>query len=651
MNTATPDSTGVGVPSGSLQPAAFSRVQRVPFALFGMALLLAAFEFLPRVGENPNLVWAFRAASGAAVVWTLILWSLAKRRKKDFQIDFVPPVRAHYVQSCVQISIYAYWGWYWREVYHEIPLIVAQILFLYIVDALISWSRGRGWRLGFGVLPIIFSINLFIWFRDDYYIFQFVMVALAAFGKEFIKWEREGRRTHIFNPSAFALGVVSLVLITTKTTHYTWGIEIASTFAYPPHIFLWVFLVGLIVQYFFAVTLMTFASAATLWAFDWIYTSITGTYFFVDTSLPIAIFLGLHLLVTDPATSPRTSAGRIVFGVLYGIGNFVLYWVFEDMGLPEFYDKLIPVLALNLMVPTIDRWARGGSVDWLARWESKLQPRKANYVYMSAWAALFLSMLARGQVDAPHPGASIAFWKQAYADGKPNADKKLLKVVGSQADQGMGPAANEFGVIYMEGTIVEQNRAAAGHYFAVACKAGNADGCANLATQFLFLREARSDKDVTRALTRLERECDEGTDARACYLMGFAYETGRGRPLDVARARQLYQQGCERGNVDACKGFARTICISNGVPAELGAVVATLEASCDAGDAESAIYLAYLWLARGDESKAREWLQKACSLGSTAACGAATAAELPPCSTLSSVGRAPAWWTASLSRL
>ncbi len=651
MTSAAVDSNGAGAPRGGLQPASFSRVQRVPLALFAMTVLLFAFALLPRVGENPKLVWAFGIASAASFGCTLVLWGLAKRRDKYFQIDFVRPVKSHYVQACVQGSIYAYWGYYWREVYHEIPLIVAQLLFLYIVDALISWSRGRGWRLGFGAIPIIFSTNLFIWFRDDYFIFQFLMVAAAALGKEFVKWEREGRRTHIFNPSAFALGLVSVVLIATKTTHYTWGIEIASTFAYPPHIFLWVFLVGLIVQYFFAVTLMTFAAAASLWVLDGIYTAITGTYFFVDSSIPIAVFLGLHLLVTDPSTSPRSSAGRVLFGALYGLGNFVLYWVFEDMGLPEFYDKLLPVLALNLMVPFIDRWAKSGVAAQFTQWESALQPRRANYIYMGGWAALFLTMLARGQVDAPHPGASIAFWKQAYADGKPNAGKKLMKVVGSQADQGLGPAANELGVIYMEGKIVEQNRAAAGHYFAVACQAGNADGCANLATQFLFLREAKSDKDVARALKRLERECGETADGRACYLIGFAYESGRGRPRDEARALQLYASGCEQGNVDACKGLARTACSGSGGAIDLEAAVATLETSCAAGDAESCTYLAYAWLAKRDEAKARAWLEKACALGSSAACEALAKPALPPCSTLQSVERPPVWWTASLGQL
>ena len=32
----------------------------------------------------------------------------------------------------------------------------------------------------------------------------------TGLGKEFIKWEREGRRVHIFNPSAFPLAVVSV---------------------------------------------------------------------------------------------------------------------------------------------------------------------------------------------------------------------------------------------------------------------------------------------------------------------------------------------------------------------------------------------------------------------------------------------------------
>ena len=63
-----------------------------------------------------------------------------------------------------------------------------------------------------------------------------------------------GRSVHIFNPSAFTLGLFSLVLIATGTTHLTWGQEIATTLSLAPHIYLVLFLVGLVVMYFFSIT-------------------------------------------------------------------------------------------------------------------------------------------------------------------------------------------------------------------------------------------------------------------------------------------------------------------------------------------------------------------------------------------------------------
>ena len=41
---------------------------------------------------------------------------------------------------------------------------------------------------------------------------------------------------------------------------------------------------------------------------------------FADSHVPVAVFLGMHLLFTDPSTSPRTDLGRIIYGVLYGLG-------------------------------------------------------------------------------------------------------------------------------------------------------------------------------------------------------------------------------------------------------------------------------------------------------------------------------------------
>ena len=50
-----------------------------------------------------------------------------------------------------------------------------------------------------------------------------------------------------------------------------------------------------------------------------------GTYLFIDSYIPIAVFLGMHLLFTDPSTSPRTELGRLIFGAIYGLSVIVLY--------------------------------------------------------------------------------------------------------------------------------------------------------------------------------------------------------------------------------------------------------------------------------------------------------------------------------------
>ena len=95
---------------------------------------------------------------------------------------------------------------------HSAHLIAAQLVFAYAFDALLTWSRRDTYTLGFGPFPIIFSTNLFLWFKPDWFYLQFLMVAVGFAAKAFIQWTKDGRRVHIFNPSSFTLGVFSLVL-------------------------------------------------------------------------------------------------------------------------------------------------------------------------------------------------------------------------------------------------------------------------------------------------------------------------------------------------------------------------------------------------------------------------------------------------------
>src|SRR4029077_9324258 len=156
----------------------------------------------------------------------------------------------------------------------------------------------------------------------------------------------------------FPLAVVSLVLLVAGATDLTWGREIANTQFYPPHMYFMLFLIGLPGQYFFGVTLMTMSAVLSTYVFGLIYFATNGIYFFYDSYIPISVFLGMHLLFTDPSTAPRTELGRIMFGFLYAAGVIVLYGMLGNLHAPTFYDKLLAVPVLTLTIRAIDRAVR-----------------------------------------------------------------------------------------------------------------------------------------------------------------------------------------------------------------------------------------------------------------------------------------------------
>ena len=612
--------------------------------LFFTAIFLALGLVYPG-RANPRLAWTFFTITALLLVWQGALFFRAGGKSRGFAWEYVP-VRSHYVQASVQFAIYVYWGWYWRNVYTEFPLILAQVAFLYAFDGLLTWSRGQTWRLGFGPWPIIFSTNLFMWFRDDWFWLQFLMVATGVVGKQFIRWKRDGKITHIFNPSAFGLTIFSLGLIFTGTTNHTWGQEIATTQGLPPHIYLEMFLCGMVVQYFFYVTLLTFSAAGMVALLSLIYTHITGVYLFVDSNIPIAVFLGLHLLMTDPATTPRSSIGRVVFGSLYGVGVFFGFIILNAVHVPEFYDKLIVVPFLNLLTPLLDRLAALGLAGKYTRWEAKASPYKMNLAFMSCWTAVFFIMLTTGFVDAPHPGATIGFWKKAAEENRPHAVENLrlllnefeqqnlddsTKMVGSigaggsqSREQMLGALCDQVATIYAEGKLLPVDPAKAARYFERACDYGNLNGCADLALLHYTTTNMQSGPEVVRALDRLEKSCAESPNGQVCFLVGESYESGRGHPVNKAKARQFYEQGAALGDLTACKSAARLQLTGEGGPVDSAAAARLLQKAVDQQDGPSCLYLARMYHQGDgvpkDEQRATALLEQACKLGVQPAC-------------------------------
>lgn len=560
--------------------------------------LLAAFSLIPWVSANPRLAASIWAAVGALTLLLFVVRYRAARGGRVLSYTALPrPV--HYVQLTMHTSIYVYWGWYWREVYHYAPLIAAQIVFVYALDMLVCWSRRDNWILGFGPFPIVLSTNLFLWFRDDWFYLQFLLIATAVLCKEFVTWKRDGRRTHIFNPSAIALAIFSVGLIATNSTILTWGEEVAVSQGRPPHIYLEIFVLGLVVQALFSVTLVTLSAASALLVLNLAYTGSTGLYYFVDSTIPIAVFLGLHLLVTDPATSPRSGVGKVIFGAMYGALVFWLYDLLGRLGMPTFYDKLLCVPPLNLLVPPLDRLgaaiqARMPHLQWSSR--------QLNFAHMGVWVALCAFMFAEGFIGGRHPGSDPEFWRKACESRKGNACEVWVRTLNVTCQHGSGLACLTLGVMYNEGKFAERDRAESGKNFGRACDLGMQYACPSLVA---LVRE--NGPGVFRPA------CDRG-DGESCFLLASLYYAGGGVPRDPASAVELFRKSCDSGWSRGCGGLAECYRAGQGIAPDAQQASMYFEKACHAGVSASCYAVATMYRGNKDEARARERFQQACDL-------------------------------------
>jgi hypothetical protein len=500
----------------------------VLFAPLALAIGLAGLTLLDSTRQSSSVLWSLLSAASILAIWNIALAVWSKRKDRTLRVETVLR-KQHYLQACAQASILFYWGWYWRQVYDSAHLILAQLLFAYAFDMLLIWSRRDAYTLGFGPFPVIFSINLFLWFKPDWFYFQFLMVALGFAAKELIRWDKDGRQVHIFNPSSFALAVFSLALIITGRSHLTWGQEIASTQFYPPHIYLVLFLVGLPGQYFFGVTTMTLSAVLTTYLFGLAYYAVTGIYFFYDSFIPVAVFLGMHLLFTDPSTSPRTELGRLMFGALYGLSTVAMYQLLGMTGAPTFYDKLLQVPLLNLSIVALDRVARSKMLRAIdpAAWGRRLAPRQRHLAYMSVWALVFAAMSAAQGVGDNHPGQWLPFWQRACDEERPYACRYLEDLQAGFCDRGSGWACNELGILQARLHVDE-----------VAALASIRRGCA-----FGF---ASACSNVDRAASgKLESSAPELDDLPVILR-------GSKGPVSARTPEALYALACRAGWPDRC---------------------------------------------------------------------------------------------------
>lgn len=293
------------------------------------------------------------AQSGAAFL-TLGLWACALGLRKPVAADRIPVDLVWHsgiwLQAAAQSILFAYWSFYCPEVAGRATTILIQLLFVAAVDMLSNWRSRARLQASSSVLPIMLSVNLFLWHDDRHAWESLVILAVAVLSKSLWRW-KDARYGHIFNPSAIALSLAGIIYYCLGRWTY---VRLDELFLIPPNFSEIILIAGLLIQFGRGTGVTTLGGIVSMMALDVTLLSI-GIH-----NVPFPFegqnYVGLTLLITDPATSPRSLAGRAMFGALYGALFVVIFRSFHAVD-PSYvyFSKIFAAPLANLLVPWFDR--------------------------------------------------------------------------------------------------------------------------------------------------------------------------------------------------------------------------------------------------------------------------------------------------------
>jgi len=505
--------------------------------------------------------------------------------KRPFEARWVTR-KAHWVQLLMHSAVFIYWSRYDPLVVDVAPLILAQLPLAYLLDMTLAWSRNRVWSAGLGPLPIVGSVNLFLWFKPEHYHWQLAMIALAFMGRELLQWERGGRRRHIFNPSGLALTLASLALIIGDgSREMTWGQEIATHLQLAPYMFELIFGLGVIVQLAFGVVWTTLSAALTLWGLEALWSWSYGEWFFTDTVIPISVFLGMNLLITDPATSPKSALGKALFGALYGLCVMPLFMLLGALGQPTFFDKLLQVPLCNLLAPRLDQLAARLNAWGGARAaQLSLGSRPAVLLWGLCFVALRPSLVS-------HPGLEPESWMSRCEAGESYACRGLWHSL----EKGCGLLKNErclqLAMRLADPEALNRDLDRALQLLNLSCQRGHEESCQRKRELLTPPELEAAELPEPAALERSFSEACERGSAPGCANLGLMHLQGQARAPSPQRARELHEKACALKLAQACGRLAVLYARGIGGEPDPQRAQEASKRACELGDGVSCLAL------------------------------------------------------------
>jgi hypothetical protein len=327
-------------------------LKKLKFFLIGLSFTSFAVLAFPEAAKVSNTIAIINL-----IMISLSVYFLYQNAKNQNNIAPIVLTRAVFVQILAQLSIYIYWGFYNEAAIKRIPLILHQVAFGYLFLFILNSWLGKKYKVTFSPAAAILSANLFSWFSPRVYFFHYVLIATALLVKTFITRNVDGVERHIFNPSGFVsnIAAVTICLMQLNYIHeYVYATQMGANFLWMPHFDLVVFLASCLSLWSPNMYLVAIGSIVTMWLGEVLSVAFFNISFTTETPRG-SILLGIALLMTDPATSPRSKCGQFFYGVGYAFSIFGSFIILAYNQWHMYFVKVFLLIPLNFYAYKIDR--------------------------------------------------------------------------------------------------------------------------------------------------------------------------------------------------------------------------------------------------------------------------------------------------------
>lgn len=318
----------------------------------------------------------------------LVLWAVALRRRAGFAAPALAPATikfTHVLPAILQVVLFTYWAMYSENVVEHLPIIAVQLVIAYAFDLLLAWTLRRPYSPSFAPVPIVLSVNLFVWFHDRDILLSALVVGLAIASRSMLR--TAGR--HIFNPSVFGVAVVgTLCMVLPGIFPYR---DISHDLDAAPRMAELILLLALIPQIRLRTTPVALGAAVAMIGTMLIVFALTG-YQGGPSPFWAPWLLAITLLAGDPATIPSGAPARLVFGLFLGVTFYVLSRALLFSVGTDFFSKVIPISFANLLVPRFEHLGERLSARW-----PRLSRGMVTHAYLAAWLYLAMFILFAGR--------------------------------------------------------------------------------------------------------------------------------------------------------------------------------------------------------------------------------------------------------------